>query len=492
MSISTSTLVYDGLTVEQRVNTVTGETEIYTADGSTQLAVGSGQDWTITNEKEFRSQYNSIPGNSKTSLSFERDFQNDTATFNEARTVVLNDANLNNTAAQQTLFENGIPGSQDPTTGNYINNDGSVTSTNPFSNDPAAVVSADPTNTATPTGTGTDPDASNDTSVSGGADGVNPTATGTDSGSSNDNNGASSNTGGTKTTGGTSEVLRYPLEMPDASSGFEFDYISIQAAEYSPTGLSPQTGDLSNVNVGTERFETVILPMQPKISEANAVNYEDSSLNFLQSVAGGAAMGLINVFDGGPENIIKNIGKTFSQTGDKIKDLAQDPATKKYLTAYFAGQAIQANLVGRTTGTVVNPNLSVLFNGPTLRTFNFSFPMTPRSKDEAKRIRKIIRAFKRNSLPQRTSSGAFLKSPRIFLLKYIFKSNSTAGTQHPFLNKFKPCMLTSFAVNYTPDNSYMTLRDGSMTRYTIDLSFKEVVPNYADEYNDIEELNMGF
>ena len=53
-------------------------------------------------------------------------------------------------------------------------------------------------------------------------------------------------------------------------------------------------------------------------------------------------------------------------------------------------------------------------------------------------------------------------------------------------------MLTSFAVNYTPDNSYMTLRDGSMTRYTIDLSFKEVVPNYADEYNDIEELNMGF
>ena len=491
MSISTSTFVYDGLTVQQNVNTVTGETKIFTADGSTQLAVGSGQDWTITNEKEFLSQYNSIPGNSKTSLSFEKDFQNDTSKFNEARTDVLNTTNVNNTAAQQTLFENGIPGSQDPTTGNYINNDGSITTTNPFSNDPAAVVNANPTNTATPTGTGTDPDASNDTSVSGGTDGVVPIPVEPYNDGS-DSSATTGQAGGTRNTGGTSEVLRYPLEMPDASSGFEFDYISIQAAEYSPTGLSPQTGDLSNVNVGTERFETVILPMQPRISETNAVNYEDSSLNFLQSVAGGAAMGLINVFDGGPENIIRNIGKTFSQTGDKIKDLAADPATRKYLTAYFAGQAIQANLVGRTTGTVVNPNLSVLFNGPTLRTFNFSFPMTPRSKDEAKRIRKIIRAFKRNSSPQRTSSGAFLKSPRIFLLKYIFKSNSTAGTQHPFLNKFKPCMLTSFAVDYTPDNSYMTLRDGSMTRYTIDLSFKEVVPNYADEYNDIEELNMGF
>lgn len=489
MSISTSTLVYDGLTVEQRVNTVTGETEIYTADGSTQLAVGSGQDWTITNEKEFRSQYNSIPGNSKTSLSFERDFQNDTGTFNQARTVVLNNTNLNNTAAQQTLFENGIPGSQDPTSGNYINNDGSVTSTNPFSNDPAAVISADPTNTATPTGTGTDPDASNDTSVSGGTDGVNPSATGTDSGSSNDNNGASSNTGGTTTTGGTQEVLRYPLEMPDASSGFEFDYISIQAAEYKPTGLSPQTGDLSNVNVGTERFETVILPMQPNLSESNAVNYEDSSANFLQLAGGKAAMGAIEGVGNFDMGKIMDAGK---QAMGDIGKLALDPATKGFVAAYFAGQAVGTNLVGRASGMVVNPNLSVLFNGPTLRSFQFAFPLTPRSEAEAVRIRKIIRSFKRNSLPQRSSSAAFLKSPRVFLLKYIFKSNSTAGTQHPFLNKFKPCMLTNFNVNYTPDNSYMTLRDGSMTRYSIDLTFKEVAPNYADEYNDIEEQNMGF
>ena len=33
MSISTSTFVYDGLTVQQNVNTVTGETKIFTADG---------------------------------------------------------------------------------------------------------------------------------------------------------------------------------------------------------------------------------------------------------------------------------------------------------------------------------------------------------------------------------------------------------------------------------------------------------------------------
>ena len=488
MSISTSTLVYDGLTVEQRVNTVTGETEIYTADGNTQLAVGSGQDWTITNEKEFRSQYNSIPGNSKTSLSFERDFQNDTATFNEARTVVLNNTNLNNTAAQQTLFENGIPGSQDPTSGNYINNDGSVTSTNPFSNDPAAVISANPTNTATPTGTGTDPDASNNNSVTGGADGVVPIPVEPYNDGS-DSSATTGQAGGTTTTGGTQEVLRYPLEMPDSSSGFEYDYISIQAAEYSPTGLSPQTGDLSNVNVGTERFETVILPMQPNLEESNSVNYGEDSANFIQLAGGKFAADAINSIGGGD---IGALGQAFVDAGTTAKNLMNDPKTKSFISAYFAGQAVGTNLVGRTTGMVVNPNLTVLFTGPKLRQFSFAFPLTPRSEAEAVRIRKIIRSFKRNSLPQRSSSSAFLKSPRIFLLKYIFKSNSTAGTQHPFLNKFKPCMLDSFNVKYTPDNSYMTLRDGSMTRYEITLTFKEVVPNYADEYNDIEEQNMGF
>ena len=488
MSISTSTFVYDGLTVQQNVNTVTGETKIFTADGSTQLAVGSGQDWTITNEKEFLSQYNSIPGNSKTSLSFERDFQNDTATFNEARTVVLNDTNLNNTAAQQTLFENGIPGSQDPTTGNYINNDGSITTTNPFSNDPAAVVNVNPTNTATPTGTGTDPDASNNTSVNGGADGVVPIAVEPYNDAS-DSSATTGQAGGTTTTGGTQEVLRYPLEMPDSSSGFEFDYISIQAAEYKPTGLSPQTGDLSNVNVGTERFETVILPMQPNLEESNAVSYGEDSGNFIQLAGGKFASDAINSIGGGD---IGALGQAFVDAGTTAKNLINDSKTKAFISAYFAGQAVGTNLVGRTTGMVVNPNLTVLFSGPKLRQFSFAFPLTPRSEAEAVRIRKIIRAFKRNSLPQRSSSSAFLKSPRIFLLKYIFKSNSTAGTQHPFLNKFKPCMLDSFNVKYTPDNSYMTLRDGSMTRYEITLTFKEVVPNYADEYNDIEEQNMGF
>ena len=82
----------------------------------------------------------------------------------------------------------------------------------------------------------------------------------------------------------------------------------------------------------------------------------------------------------------------------------------------------------------------------------------------------------------------FLESPNVFKLKYIFKS----GGQHPFLNKIKLCALTSFNVQYTPDGSYMTYDDGSMTSYNVSMSFGELNPIYEDEIDeDGEEHHEG-
>ena len=52
------------------------------------------------------------------------------------------------------------------------------------------------------------------------------------------------------------------------------------------------------------------------------------------------------------------------------------------------------------------------------------------------------------------------------------------------MNKFKPCALTSFNVDYTPGGSYMTYDGGSMTAYTIQMSFNEIDPVYRGDYED--------
>ena len=89
--------------------------------------------------------------------------------------------------------------------------------------------------------------------------------------------------------------------------------------------------------------------------------------------------------------------------------------------------------------------------------------------------------------PKRTEQKIFLKSPNVFRLKYMFKN----GQEHPFLNKIKKCALTSFTAQYTPDGSYMTYEDGSMTSYEMQLSFGELNPIYNDDI-DIDSNDMGF
>ena len=75
--------------------------------------------------------------------------------------------------------------------------------------------------------------------------------------------------------------------------------------------------------------------------------------------------------------------------------------------------------------------------------------MTPRSAQEARQCKNIIRSFKQNMAPKTGGdtiggSAVFMKTPNLFELRYR-KGNS----DHPFLNKFKQCFLTNCAVNYT-------------------------------------------
>ena len=118
-----------------------------------------------------------------------------------------------------------------------------------------------------------------------------------------------------------------------------------------------------------------------------------------------------------------------------------------------------------------------------LRTFNYNYRFTPREPKEAKEIKNIIRFFKKQMAPKRSTSRIFLKSPNVFKLKYQFKNGD-----HPFLNNIKMCALNGFTVDYTPDGSYSTYNDdggegdGSMTSYNVGLSFMEMTPIYNEDF----------
>ena len=230
----------------------------------------------------------------------------------------------------------------------------------------------------------------------------------------------------------------------------------------------------------------MFLPMVPDISESNAVGWGEDTLNPLQAAGARLAFNAIGTAGekGQPVQAVKDF---IGQGGEVAKAFINTPGMGDFIKAYFAGRAVNADLLGRA-GIVVNPNLEVLFSGPLLRTFNYNFRFTPRTDSEAETIRTIIKVFKKTMAPKRRGK-VFLDVPAVYKIKYVYNSERK---DHPFLNKIKPCALSNFSVQYAPDGSYMTYDDGSMTSYNVSMSFKELEPIYNDDIRDVDATTTGF
>ena len=297
--------------------------------------------------------------------------------------------------------------------------------------------------------------------------------------------GINKNANGKSTSKGGGFVARYPLNQDRK----EYDYLQVTALEYEPAKFNTKnaTPDAFGITEEAENRSmnpvgSVFLPMQPGLGESSNVSWQNSTMNFLEAAGANISGGAIS---GASEGLKESFDRAMSATGDaasRLKGIGSDD-----VAAYFAGQAIGKNVFTRGTGQVVNPNLELLFNAPSLRSFNYTYRFTPREEDEAQEVKRIIKFFKKQMAPKRTPQKIFLKSPNVFRLKYFFKN----GQQHPFLNKIKKCALTSFTAQYTPDGSYMTYEDGSMTSYEIQLSFGELNPIYNDDI-DMDSNDMGF
>jgi len=291
------------------------------------------------------------------------------------------------------------------------------------------------------------------------------------------------------------------LQYPEADlTSFGYDYIQIVGHKYTTNnaGILRDTRDSNNqivspnLNSSNEKgvfaklgdvVGTIQLPMQPNLSESNSIDWNQDEINQIQMTGAGLAAdaitGIRNSSTGGDFGAA--VGNLLGGAGRAAQRLLNSDGLGPFLTAYFAGQAVGANVVGRATGQVLNKNLELLFKGPRLRQFKFNFTFTPRSDTEAIIVKNIIRFFKKSMAPQIAPERLFLYTPDIFQLKYIHNS----GGDHPFLNHFKPCALTNFGADYTPGNSYMTYKDGSMTQYKISMTFSELEPIYQHEHKGV-------
>jgi len=267
----------------------------------------------------------------------------------------------------------------------------------------------------------------------------------------------------------------YPIDLGKTKQ----DVIKFTMLEYVPKDFN-QSGQFgfSNRDKPENRnpIGTVILPIPGGIQDNNSVSWAGQNMNALEA-------GLANV----ALNAIEDPSKVGDATNNILDALRSGGGEAKTAVANaFAGMATGTGgqLLSRTTGAVINPNLELLFSGPALRTFSFSFKMNAREKAESEEIVRIIRFFKQGSAAQRSTSNLFLKSPHTFQIQYLHRGPE--GEPNPFMGRIKECALQSIGVNYTPENNYATFKDGEMVSYQVSLNFSELEPVFNDDYSQLD------
>lgn len=274
------------------------------------------------------------------------------------------------------------------------------------------------------------------------------------------------------------EKLTYPSNLQIEHQ----DVIKFNMLKYEPRNINESAnqglgslGERSNFTSRT--IGNVFLPIPAGISDTNAVTWGSDEMTPLEKslaeiansvITGGASAGAETI-ETQAQNVSENSG-----------------AVKTGIAAIFTAQAIgKSNILSRTQGAVFNPNMELLFSGPTLRPFNFTFKLSARGKSDREQIRQIIRFFKQGMAVQRTASTLFLKAPHTFKIQYLHRSKD-----HPYINRIKECALQSFTVNYTPEGNYMTFADGLMTSYEITMQFQELEPIFNDDYGNIDGKSL--
>jgi len=314
------------------------------------------------------------------------------------------------------------------------------------------------------------------------------------------------------------QVLRYPLEAITE----ETDYLQVRLINKNFAGqtlirsrgfANPYRSDNpSNDLLVSSRQQfpaetrsfiqsvlgVILLPMPSNITDANSVNYSEDTLD---AITAGVGQGALNIMNTNVSNAFNSGGiagalnqltntsiaafKTYLNTSG-LKDIYLKKLAAEAAGIAGVGNVTLNQILARGEGQILNPNMELLFNGPTIRNFRFSFKLTPRDEKEAKQVKLIIGSLKRHMAP--IDAGTFLGTPNFFELRY-----KQGRDNHKFLHKFKQCVLSDMSVNYTGENIYATYSDGTPVSMIMDLTFKELEPIYAQDYNELTpEDGVGF
>ena len=210
---------------------------------------------------------------------------------------------------------------------------------------------------------------------------------------------------------------------------------------------------------------TINLPIPQNLQEQFNMSYAEKQLGiagYIEDVIG---------------DVIEKGGSTqaFREAGARI---GKEVASKQGL--YYAGRTLAGlsdsigAAVDKAAGVVLNPFQSLLFQGVSLRTHQFTYRFSPNSEAESKVLKDIIRELKIRMHPQK--DGLLISFPDICDISFGIIGND------PYF--FKTSVLDSMSVNYAAAGQPSFFANTRQpTDVEISMTFKEIEPIFREDFD---------
>jgi len=208
---------------------------------------------------------------------------------------------------------------------------------------------------------------------------------------------------------------------------------------------------------------TVCLPLPNELNDNTGVDYDNQNLEAVGDIINGAAVSGVGsaalrnsgaLLTGG----LGKFAKGFQAGGGKGVAGAITKAIGGAIEGIIPDAAQVTSAIQQSMGLAPNPNPSVMFRGPQLREFTYTWTIFPDNATQSAALRLMIKNIKQRVLPKAGSSdeAAVLEYPNMVQINFF--PWDSAGGNNPWgwgdntIIKIKKCVIKSFNVNYTPTN----------------------------------------
>lgn len=287
------------------------------------------------------------------------------------------------------------------------------------------------------------------------------------------------------------ESIRYPEDFHADTSGIE--YVQFNFWKYKEgKGQLGQTGSIGDSNYYTDEsiYEPagglpglIVVNMPQDINTQFGAQWGGKQFGFLSkqiTKAGG------NLAQG-------DVGGTFDALGKLVKSVIDNENSEGKKAAASAaivaglnkipgvgGNLTMNDLVQGSASKILNPNVELMYEGPTLRTLSMNMKLFARTTTEADKIKNIGRAFRKAAVPS-SKNSRFIRVPPLVQVRFMKGSED-----NPNLPKYRRFAITAVQVNFTPDGQYTPYYDGKLPAIDIALELQETKIIFA------EDVDKGF